>query len=249
MNMLLIDPAELLAPDSAKVKGPRAHHLVHVLRVAPGATIRLGLLNGPRGQGQVLTANDEAVELRCFWDVAKPNVPPVDLILAMPRPKVMKRLWAQLAALGVRRIAIVNAERVERFYFDSHVLSPPFYRPLLIEGLEQSETTFLPEVRVEKQLKVFIEDDLKIWTDAGVRLAADVAAKQSLPEAWPAELAERAVLAVGPETGWSDYERDMFVRHGFRFFTAGRRTLRADTACVALLTLVRARLSPHAPLD
>ena len=49
--------------------------------------------------------------LSCVFD-RTPARPPVDLLLALPRPKVLRRLWAQLAAIGVGRIILTNAEGV-----------------------------------------------------------------------------------------------------------------------------------------
>ena len=45
------------------------------------------------------------------------------------------------------------------------------------------------------------------------------------------------LLAVGPEGGWSDYELRMFAACGFETFGLGERTLRTDTACIALLAV------------
>ena len=84
----------------------------------------------------------------------------VDLLLALPRPKVMRRLWAQIAAMGVGQIILTNAERVERNYFDTHVLTPECYRPLLVEGLQQARDTRLPRVSIHRQFKVLVEDEL-----------------------------------------------------------------------------------------
>jgi len=49
----------------------------------------------------------------------------------------MQRLWAQIAALGVGQVILTNAERVERDYFDTHVLEPKVFHPLLLEGLQR----------------------------------------------------------------------------------------------------------------
>lgn len=247
--MLLIEPHELKDGRVARVAGVRARHLREELRVTVGHVLRIGLLNGPHGRGTVQAVSEDVIDVQCEWDAASPpNVAAIDLILALPRPKVMKRLWAQLAMLGVRRIAVVNAENVERCYFDSHVLSPTFYRPLLIEGLQQAQNTHLPEVRIEKRLKVFVEDALDNWAPQTTRLLADPNAESTLNDCM-ATPSDSAVLAVGPETGWTDYERELLARHGFRAFSLGRRTLRTDTACIALLALLRARLAPARPLD
>src|SRR4029453_5948647 len=135
-------------------------HVLNVLKAAPGHDVRVGLLDGPRGVGTVQAADEGAVRLRCRFATEVPPRPRVDLLLALPRPKVMRRLWAQLAALGVGRIMLTNAARVERNYFDTHVLSERVFRPLLIEGLQQARDTRLPIVTVHRQFRILVEDDL-----------------------------------------------------------------------------------------
>jgi len=88
----------------------------------------------------------------------------------------MRRLWAQIASLGAGRIILTNAERVERHYFDTHVLTPECYRPLLIEGLQQARDTRRPDVSIHKQFKVLIEDELDALFPSGLRLVAHPAA-------------------------------------------------------------------------
>jgi RsmE family RNA methyltransferase len=45
------------------------------------------------------------------------------------------------------------------------------------------------------------------------------------------------VLAIGPERGWSDRERDLLEDSGFLRMSLGRRALRTETACVAAAVL------------
>ena len=47
----------------------------------------------------------------------------------------------------------------------------------------------------------------------------------------------RVALAVGPEGGWTDFERALLVAHGFTEVSLGTRVLRSDTACLALVAL------------
>src|SRR4030095_1552218 len=115
---------------------------------------------GPLGAGTVETADDGRVTLHCSFEANTPATPCVDLLLAVPLPKVMRRLWAQLAALGVGQIVLTNAERVERPYFDTHVLDEACYRPLLIEGLQQARDTRLPRVSIHKRFRILVEDHL-----------------------------------------------------------------------------------------
>jgi 16S rRNA (uracil1498-N3)-methyltransferase len=244
VNLLLLEPAEVGTNGVSLLSGARARHLRDVLRVQPGHTIRIGLIDGALGTGTVLSLGDGTVQLHCTFEAAIPPRPGVDLLLALPRPKVMKRLWAQVAALGVGQIILTNAERVERNYFDTHVLEPELYRPLLVEGLQQARDTRIPIVSIHHRLKVLVEDDLDDLFPRGARLVADprsdVTLAAALGETAAPESGERArtLLAVGPEGGWNDFELQLLNGHRFRAVGMGARTLRSDTACVALLALL-----------
>ena len=135
---------------------------------------------------------------------------------------------------------LTNAERVERNYFDTHVLDPECYRPLLIEGLQQSRDTRLPDVSIHRQLKVLIEDNLDRLFACGLRLVADPAAMKGVGHAVRGSSAGRILLAVGPEGGWNGFELNLLEAHGFQRVGMGPRPLRTDTACIALLSLVHA---------
>jgi RsmE family RNA methyltransferase len=153
----------------------------------------------------------------------------------------MRRLWAQIAAMGVGQIILTNAERVERNYFDTHVLTPECYRPLLVEGLQQARDTHLPRVSIHRQFKVLVEDELDRLFPAGLRLAADPAATLPATSAARERVGERVLLAVGPEGGWNAFEVSLLNARGFTPVSMGPRTLRTDTACIALLALVYSR--------
>jgi RsmE family RNA methyltransferase len=149
----------------------------------------------------------------------------------------MRRLWAQIAALGVGRIILTNAGKVERNYFDTHILEPATYRPLLIEGLQQAKDTRLPVVSIHRQFKPLVEDQLDALFGTGLRVAADPSATKPLGDAVRESREERILLAIGPEGGWNAFELGLLSAHGFQPIGMGPRTLRTDTACVALLAL------------
>jgi RsmE family RNA methyltransferase len=245
VNLILLEAAEIGADSNVALSGARAAHLANVLKVAPGHQVRMGILDGPRGVGTVQSIGDGTIALRCALESAIPPRPPVDLLLALPRPKVMRRLWAQIAALGVGRIILTNAEKVERNYFDTHILAPDTYRPLLVEGLQQARDTRLPLVSIHRQFKVLVEDELDHLFDRGVRVVADPAATQTVDTAAGKNCKERLLLAVGPEGGWNPFEVGLLDAHGFHPVGVGTRTLRTDTACVALLALVHDAMRRH----
>jgi RsmE family RNA methyltransferase len=238
VNLILLELGDTNRDGEATLTGARARHVIDVLKAVPGNAVRIGMLNGALGSGTVTAITDGTVSLRCAFDEAMHPRPRVDLLLALPRPKVLRRLWAQLAALGVGQIILTNAERVERNYFDTHVLTEACYRPLLIEGLQQARDTWLPAVSVHKQFRVLIEDDLAVLFPDGHRLVAHPARDRSDADLTTTGVNERVLLAVGPEGGWNEFELNLLAAHGFRPFDMGGRTLRTDTACIALLALV-----------
>lgn len=241
MNLVLVEASELTPTAQVTLRDHRAAHLRKVLHVVPGQSVRVGIVDGALGTGVVEQVSAERVVLACTWGEPPPR-PRVDLLLALPRPKVLRRLWAQFAALGVGQVILTNAERVERNYFDTHVLDEADYRPLLIEGLQQARDTHLPRVSVHRQFRVLVEDHLDRVSGEAVRLVADPAATTSVGRALSTPHDRRVLLAIGPEGGWNRFELALLEAHGFTSVSLGARPLRSDTACVALLTLVHEAL-------
>jgi len=238
MNMLLLDKSEVARDLSVEVRGRRAKHLLSVLRAEPGRILRAGLLNGRSGEAEVTAVLPDSVRLRCLFDPeGAPMGSGISLLLALPRPKVLKRLWAPLASLGVDRILLTNAEKVERAYFDTHWLLPEHYVPLLKEGLEQACRTRAPEVSVHMRLKPLVEDDLGRICGEASRLLADPSGPQLSARTARGSNGE-VIAAVGPEGGWTDYERALFEANGFKAAGLGPHPLRSDIACVALVSVL-----------
>jgi len=242
MNLILLEPEEIGADGTAMLSGSRARHVREVLKASEGERLRIGVLDGPTGTATV-TEDGDSLRLQCALTGPLPPVPRVDLLLAMPRPKVMNRLWPVLASLGVGRILISNAWKTERNYFDTHVLEPAHIRKGLMEGLQQARDTRLPRVSVHRQFKKLVEDELEGFGPYAARLAAHPG-EGSFPfeklSALPAD--GRVLLAVGPEGGWTGFEMELLAAHGFAAASWGPRTLRTDTACSVLLGLVHAAL-------
>lgn len=244
MNRILLESSEIAEDGHAVLRGHRAEHILTVLKAVPGQHVKTGVVNGPIGFSTVTAiAPDGAVTLATAHTETAAE-PWLDLLLAVPRPKVLKRLWAQLAALGVARVFLLNAAKVEKCYFSSQWVEPESYRPLLVEGLTQAGTTRLPEVRVCERFKPFMEDDFEdLFPAQPFRFLAHPGPATREPFEAPAS--SHPLLAVGPEGGWTDFELSMLKAHGFRPFSLGGRTLRTDTACIALISVLQWMLGSH----
>jgi len=242
VNLILLEPEELRDDNTASLSDTRATHLRDVLGVKPGDMVRVGIINGGSGTATIRSVEPDRVVLQPSIVEPASELPRVDVLLALPRPKVLRRLYAQLAALGVGRIILTNAARVERHYFDTHILSPGCFRPQLVEGLQQARDTRLPAVTIHRQFRVLVEDELDLLTPGTTRVVAEPGAERHLGTVVEDAAAERLVLAIGPEGGWNAFELDLLRGHGFIPASMGGRTLRTDTACVALLALAHAAL-------
>jgi RsmE family RNA methyltransferase len=238
MNLIILQPLEVDAQQRVFLTDDRARHINKVLKADIGKELRVGLLNGPLGIGTVQSLENNKVELRCIFDDEVPPEPRIDLLLAMPRPKVLKRMWAQLAALGVGRVVLLRADKVERYYFDSHVIDPDFYNRLLIEGLQQARCTHLPTVQIEPLFKPYIEDRFDSGFSNHWKLLADPAGDKRIRNFQPLERDQRLLLAIGPEGGWTTYELELLKGRGFELFGMGDRILRTDTATMGLLSVL-----------
>lgn len=234
MNRIIIENGELNTDGSCVLTGRRAAHIAGVLHAVAGQSVRIGVVDGPRGTGELTEVGRNRVVIKCELDDSTYESPRIDLLLALPRPKVLKRLWAVLASFGVGRIMLTNAAKVEKNYFDTHWLEAESFRPLLIEGLEQSGRTALPKVSVHRRFRPLVEDELIAWK---TKLVADPSAQVRL---WEFSIPRKGnvLLAVGPEGGWTEFELELLCDNGFMVFSLGSATFRSDVACIALLAVL-----------
>ena len=248
MNRILFEPDEI-RDGRATFSDVRAEHVLNVLHGEVGQTLKTGVLNGFVGMSVIERIEGSAVTVRCTHET--PARPPwIDLVLAPPRPRVMKRLLLQLASLGVRRIVLVGAEKVEKAFWGAQLLKEEIYRPLLIDGLQQSGTTAVPTIETFKSFRHFVARKLEAQFEGQTaRIVAHPetaplgeATLLSLPagtehrqKRQECRFPEVPVLAVGPEGGWTDEEVGLLEEKGFARMSLGPRILRTDTALIVLL--------------
>jgi 16S rRNA (uracil1498-N3)-methyltransferase len=237
MNLLLFDSNEMTAESTIVLNDRRSKHIIKILGCNPGDTVRAGMINGPVGTGEIISIQNTEVVLRFAVEGREPEQPAVDLILGLVRPIMLKKILAQVASLGVGRIFLINANRVEKSFFGASLLKDEKYRTYLIEGLEQAKDTYLPQVSMHKRFRPFVEDFIPTVANTYSRmLVAHPEAKEGLKQVVGTETSGRTLLAVGPEGGWVDFEIEKFLEQSFVPVSMGTRVLRTDTAVVALLS-------------
>jgi RsmE family RNA methyltransferase len=237
VNLILLFDADRAADGRFVLTDARARHVRDVLRAEPGRELRVGMLDGPTGRGRVVETQDDRVVLAGDFDLETPPRALVDLVLAIPRPKSLTKLWPEIAALGVDRVVMLRTWRVAKPYLTAAALDPATYRPLLHDGMMQAKTTREPRVEIEPLFKPWVEDRAAALTAGATALVAHPLAAARMADVRIAP-SLRVVLAVGPEGGFIPYEIEAMERAGFRAVSMGERTLRVETATVALLAQI-----------
>jgi RsmE family RNA methyltransferase len=231
VNLLVLRPEDFSGPGRVRLTGRRLKHVAEVHRAAPGDDLAVGLLGGPLGLGRVVRMDPEALELDVVLDQPPPPKLPLTLVLALPRPKVLNRTLAAAASLGVARIYLVNAWKVEKSYWNSPRLGEDNMLLQRILGLEQARDTVLPELHLRRLLRPFAEDELP----GLLRGTLPLLAHPGSPEPCPREVKGPVTLVIGPEGGFIPAEVELLVRSGCRAVHLGPRILRVETAVAALV--------------
>jgi len=162
----------------------------------------------------------------------------VRLIIGLPRPQTARAILRDTTTLGVAALDFVRTDRSEASYADSTLWKSGEWRACVIGGAAQAFCTRLPEVTSGR---TFAETVASLPA-GGRRLALDNYEATAALADCPLADAPPAVLALGAERGWSAGERDLLRAHGFTLVHLGRRVLRTETACIAAVTLLKARL-------
>lgn len=231
MNLLLLEAVDFVAANRVILRDRRFKHIQEVHRAEAGEHLRVGLLGGEMGQGRLLRLDANEAELEIELNQPPPSKLPITLLLALPRPKMLRRVLQTVACMGVPRLVLLNSYRVEKSFWQTPFLEPAAIREQLLLGLEQARDTVLPDVSIEKRFKPFVEDRLPQLA-AGTR--GLVGHPGNYPDC-PRAVTESVTLAIGPEGGWIPYEIDKLSEAGLQPVQLGARILRVETAVSALL--------------
>ncbi len=232
MNLILLSEEDFTGPNCVQLQGRRLKHILTVHRAAIGDQLSVGLLNGPTGKGTVTTLTPDAITLELHLNQKPPEPLPVKLILALPRPKVLKRVLIAASSMGVKKIFLINSLRVEKSFWKSPLLHDEQMREFLTLGLEQAKDTAMPEVQLRPLFKPFVEDELPAIIKDTLALVAHPAAQHFCPR----DTKKHVTLAIGPEGGFIAYEVDKLISAGFSPISLGERPLRVETVVPALLS-------------
>ncbi|MFJ3467518.1 16S rRNA (uracil(1498)-N(3))-methyltransferase [Pseudomonas sp. NPDC090201] len=231
MNLLLLEEADFISAERVILRDRRLKHMQEVHRSEVGDSLRVGRVGGLLGSAELLRLEPREAELSVSFDREPPAKLPLTLVLALPRPKMLRRVFQTVATMGVPRVILVNSYRVEKSFWQTPFLTPASIRENLILGLEQARDSVLPEIVIEKRFKPFVEDRLPAIVDGTLGLVGHPGDFPPCPRA----VEQPVTLAIGPEGGWIPYEVELLRASGLNPVQLGERILRVETAVTALL--------------
>ncbi len=237
MNIIILFEDDFICNDRVKIVGRRFNYIKKVHRACRGDVLSVGLINGQMGKGRIREITRDFVEMEVCLISPPPKALPLVLVLALPRPKVVRRIIQAVTCLGIKTIYLINSWRVEKSFWSSPALNVKNIERELILGLEQAKDTIMPEVFLKPFFKPFVLEELPLIAENTIALTAHP--KRSAAPC-PIDLQKPVTLAIGPEGGFIDIEIETLERVGFKTINIGQRILKTETAVPALVSRIMA---------
>lgn len=236
------------------LSGPEAHHLIHVMRAKPGT--RVVVFDGRGGEflAEVRRVGRAEVELAVHERRAKDRELSLKISLAVALPKGDRQKWLveKAVELGIATIVpLVTTRSVARP--DDHALGR--LRRTVIEASKQCGRNRLLEISPPQPLG----DYLYFAPERSRRLIAHPHRTGNPHASGASELCDRsipadridktdkvdkthrvdsAILAIGPEGGFTEEEFAAATTNGWQAVDLGPRILRVETAAILLAAML-----------
>ncbi len=237
MNLILFEEEELT--QELGCSDERTVHLERILNLHEGDSFSAGIIGGKIGEARLISRGASGWKWSFLPKFDSPSLHPLTLILGCPRPPVARRLLKDMTSLGLKEIRACSTDLNEKSYLTAKLWRDGLWRDALIEGAMQGAATHLPAIGTSDGLKRALEN-LPVGPEC-LRMALDNGPDSRNLSLEKGDWSE-AILAVGPERGWSDGEREILKTAGFALTALGKRIMRTETACAVGAGLLLASL-------
>ncbi len=232
MNLVLLDKEDFIDHQTVVLKGRRLNHLLSVNHVHEKDSLVCGLLNSKIGTGIVKKQTDSFLEMTVDLNQDPLEPLPLNLVLALPRPKMLKRIIEAVTTLGVKKKYLINSWRVEKSFWQSPLLNMEELEKYMILGLEQGRDTIMPQISFNRFFTQFVTEELPHISKDGLRITAHPKAGNICPSG----VKKETTLVIGPEGGSIEIEIETLEKNGFLSCHIGPRILRVETAVTYLVS-------------
>ncbi len=224
----------------AEIDGDEAKHLTRVLRVEAGQRYEISD-NRTVFLAEIETARKEHV---IFKTIEKLPPPPaqasITLCAALIKFDHFEWMIEKATELGVSKIVPVLAARTEKGLDRAALKRVERWRRIALEASQQARRAFLPEISPPQAIAQAFANDLPSDQQRKYALAEEPGTPL-LGNALPAErsASDEVAILIGPEGGWAKEERTLFIECGWSPVSLGPLILRAETAAIAALAVIR----------
>ncbi len=232
MNIVLLEVNQFVSESRANLNPRQVEHIREILKSKSGDILTVGQLDGMIGKGELVIEGSHYSLVNIRLTEAPPLPLACVLILALPRPQMVKRILQTTATYGVEKIILLQTNRVEKNYWQSPKVRDDEIQRQLILGLEQAKATQLPVIEKYPKFNNFISGPCQ---DFICRRKKIVVHPGEHP-LFPSEIHQQPLaVVIGPEGGLTQTELEHLAQLGFEPQQLGRRILRVETAVNAVL--------------
>lgn len=231
MNLILLQTQDFVTDETVNISDSRHAQIREIHGSSVGDSVRVGKIGGLMGEGIITAIDEKSVQLKISLTATPPKKLPLTLVLALPRPKMLRRIFRTTAELGVAELHLINSHRVEKSFWQTPVLEEKTIEQYLLQGLQQAKDTVLPKVHLHQRFKPFIEDDFPTL----IKNKKALLAHPNTDSACPHCIDQTTVLVVGPEGGFIPYEVEKILDAGCEGIHLGQRILRVENAVNVLV--------------
>ena len=214
--------------------GDTAHHLTRVLRLKIGDRLCVFDQSGYEWDAEIVAKKRQSVEvvlLNCHQpDVESPLQ--ITLLQSISKSSRMDLVMQKATELGVHRIVpMLSKNTVVRLNAKNTPRKMSHWKKITIGASEQSGRVRLPEILEPQELN----QDLLSQYKQGIGFFLDTTGTDN----FSAGIATNITVAIGPEGGFSNDEKIMAEKSGYKIVKTGPRLLRTETAPIMALSILQ----------
>ena len=245
VNIVLFDENEIGQP--LKNTDERAKHILQILHLCEGDTFEAGIVGKSCGKATIKKIESGQISFDYTADLTQSGKPlfPVTLVVGFVRPIQLRRLFRDVASLGVQKLVLCATQLGEKSYQQSNIVQQA--TDLLREGTVQAKSVFVPDFENCDNLQKCLTNISKNQNQVLIALD-NVRAHSSLTEFLAknynaqTDKGKNIVAAIGSERGWTESERDLLENFGFTLCSMGERVLRTETAATVATSIIMEKI-------
>lgn len=224
--------------DKIKIDGSDAHHIRRVLRYKLGDKLIVVDGSGKVMEAFIIEISDEMVIAEVKEVLDNNTESPIELILAqcLPKGDKMELVVQKAVELGVSTIYPIVSENCVVKYDEKKKMARQIkWQKIADEAAKQCGRTILPTVESVTELKIFLEN---IDSNLEALMCYEGEAEEPIKKILAESLANRFLVLIGPEGGFTKNEVEICQKAGLKIATLGKRILRTETAAIAASAIV-----------